>query len=69
MRDPESTLQRQKPGVAAIRIAGRGPISAMLRYYVDFVPSLLRPQYSIRFGTRNLTSVQIEQMARENGLL
>jgi len=68
MRDPESTLQRQKPGVATIRIAGRGPISVLLRYYVD-VPSSLRSQYSIRLGTKNLSSVQIDQIARKTGLI
>jgi hypothetical protein len=68
MRDPESTLQRQKPGIATRRIAGRGPISAMLRYFVD-IPSSLRPQYSIRLGTKNLSNMQIEQMARKSGLL
>jgi hypothetical protein len=68
MRDPESTLQRQKPGAAKIRIVGRGPISVMLRYYVD-LPSLLRPQYTIRLGTKNLTHLQIERIARQNGLI
>jgi hypothetical protein len=54
--------------VAAIRVAGRGPISAMLRCYLG-VPSSLRSQYSIRLGTRNLSNVQIEQMARKTGLI
>jgi hypothetical protein len=67
-RNPESTLKRQKPGAAKIRIAGRGPISAMLRCYVD-LPSLLRPRYSIRLGTKNLTHMQIEQIARKSGLI
>jgi hypothetical protein len=67
MRDPEPTLQRQKPGAAKIRIAGRGPIFLMLRYYVD-LPSLLRPQYTISLGT-NLTHLQMERIARKNGLI
>jgi hypothetical protein len=67
-RDPECTLQRQKPGAAKVRIAGRGPISVMLRCYVD-LPFLLRPQYTIRLGTENLTHLQIEQIALENGLI
>ena len=67
-RDPESTLQRQKPGTAKIRIAGRGPISALVRHYAD-LPSLLRPQYTIRFGTKNLAHLEIEQIARKSGLI
>jgi len=67
-RDPESTLQRQKPGAAKIRIAGQGPISVMLRHFVD-LPSLLRPQYSIRLGTKNLTHLEIEHIARNGGLI
>jgi hypothetical protein len=67
-RDPEITLQRQKPGAANIRIAGRGPLSEMLRHYVD-VPSSLRSQYTIRMGTKNLTHLQIERIARDGGLI
>jgi hypothetical protein len=48
-------------------VAGRGPISVMLRCYVD-LPSLLRPQYTIRLGTKNLTYLQIEQIVRKGGL-
>jgi hypothetical protein len=40
----------------------------MLRYYVD-LPSLLRPQYTIRLGTKNLTHLQIERIARNGGLI
>jgi hypothetical protein len=68
MRDPESTLQRQKPGVAKMMIAGRGPISALLRCYVD-LPSSIRAQYSIRLGTKNLMHLQIDRIARKNGLM
>jgi hypothetical protein len=67
-RDPEATLQRQMPGAAKITIAGRGPISVMLRCYVD-LPSLLRPQYTIRLGTKNLTHLQIERFARKSALI
>jgi hypothetical protein len=67
-RDPECTLQRQKPGEAKITIAGRGPMSVMLRCYVD-IPSLLRPQYTIRLGTKNLTHLQIERIVRNGGLI
>ena len=67
-RDPECTLQRQRPGAAKITIAGRGPFSAMLRRYVD-IPSLLRPQYTIRLGTKNLTLLQIDRIVRNGGLI
>jgi hypothetical protein len=51
-----------------VRIAGRGPISVMLRCYGN-LPTLLRPQYTIRLGTKNLTHLQIEQIARNGGLI
>ena len=40
----------------------------MLRCYVD-LPSLLRPQYSIRFGTKDLTHLQIEQIVQNGGVI
>ena len=67
-RDPECTLQRQKPGAAKVRIAGRGPISVMLRCYRN-LPSLLRPQYTIRLGTENLSHLQIEKIVRNGSLI
>jgi hypothetical protein len=67
-RDPECTLQRQKPGAAKVRVAGQGPISVLLRCYED-LPSALRPQYTIRLGTKNLTHLQIEQIALNGGLV
>ena len=40
----------------------------MLRRYVD-IPSLLRPQYTIRLGTKNLTLLQIDRIVRNGGLI
>jgi hypothetical protein len=38
----------------------------MLRCYLD-LPSLLRPQYTIRLGTENLTHLQIELIVQNGG--
>jgi hypothetical protein len=40
----------------------------MLRCYLG-LPSLLRPQYTIRLGTKNLTHLQIEQIVRNGGVI
>jgi hypothetical protein len=66
-RDPEVVLQRKLPQKSKVTIAGRGPISAILRYFVK-LPQATRAQYTIKFGTKELNHLQIERIAHKAGV-
>jgi hypothetical protein len=66
-RDVECTLHRQR-GTSKDKVIARATKLELLRHYVN-VPPAHRPQYSMWQGDVRYSHLEIQNMAREMGLL
>ena len=66
-RNAEAFLRRTKAGSKLDRLAMRGPARVLIRYFLNVPPSH-RHEYYLICGKAKYRPVEIERLAREQGM-